>query len=118
MWMAVPHPLWLDHPDGQSVYFEPQRIQRVIEAAGLASGEFGEEVAGMLANAVLVYLPDDGHVRLEKVQDQIEQVLMESGYHATARLCILFHAFCLSEQLPPARQQALDMMNTFLSASR
>ena len=118
MWMAVPHPLWLDYPDGQSVYFEPQRVQRVIEAAGLASGELGEDTARVLANAVLVHLPGDGHVRAERVQEQIEQVLMESGYYGTARLCILFHALCVVEQLPPGRQQALDVMNTFLSAAR
>lgn len=114
---AVPHPLWLDHPDGQSVYFEPARIQKVIEAAGLASGEFGEEIASVLANAVLVYLPDGGHVRIERVQDQIERVLMESGYHASARLCILFHAMCAAEPRP-AILHAMDVMNTFLSASR
>ena len=118
MWMAVPHPLWLDYPDGQSVYFEPQCIQRVIEAAGLASGELGEDTASVLANAVLVHLPGDGHVRAERVQEQIEQVLMDSGYFGTARLCILFHALCVADQLPPARQQALDVMNTFLSAAR
>lgn len=115
---AVPHPLWLDHTDGQSVYFDPVRIQKVIEAAGLASGEFGEDVASVLANAVLVYLPDGGHVRIERVQDQIEQVLMEAGYHASARLCILFHAMCVAEQPRPALLHAMDVMNTFLSASR
>jgi hypothetical protein len=115
---AVSQPLWLDHPDGQSVYFQPKRIQRVIEAAGLASGEFGEEGAEMLANTVLGYLPKDGHVRLDKVQDQIEQVLMKAGYPNAARLCILFHALCESDQPRPALLQAMDAMNTYLSASR
>ncbi|MBP8851570.1 MAG: hypothetical protein KBG81_00970 [Moraxellaceae bacterium] len=111
------HPLWLDHSDGQSVYFQPVRIQRVIEAAGLASGEFGEDIAQMLAREVLTHLPDGGHIRIERVEDQIEKVLLESGYHATARLCILFHSLCAAETRP-ATQHAMDVMNTFMAASR
>jgi hypothetical protein len=113
----VSHPLWLDHPDGQSVYFDPARISKVIEAAGLASGEFGEDVAGRLTATVLESLPEGGHVRVERVQDRIEMVLMESGYHAASRLCILFHSMCAAEPRP-ALLHAMDVMNTFLSASR
>lgn len=114
---AKPSPLWLDHSDGQSVYFQPMRIQRVIEAAGLASGEFGEDIACTLSSAVLTHLPDGGHVRIDLVQNKIEKVLMESGYYASGRLCILFHSLCATEP-HPATLHAMDVMNTFMAASR
>lgn len=88
---GVPHPLWLGKCDGRVVCFEPARVQRVIAAAGKASGEFGDKVAAVLANALLVHLPDGHHVDIDEVEERIEMVLMEAGYYQAARICIVHH---------------------------
>lgn len=88
---GVPHPLWFGKCDGRVVCFEPARVQRVICAAGKASGEFDDNVAAVLANALLVHLPDGHHADIDDVEERIETVLMEAGYFQSARICIVHH---------------------------
>ena len=114
---GVPHPLWLDKYDGQVVCFEPARIQRAIAAAGHASGEFGEDMAAILANALLVHLPDGSHVDIEQVQERIELVLMEAGYYQSARVCIVHHEMQRHQLSRETLLNAVMAMQEYLSAS-
>lgn len=81
--------------DGSVVGFDPARITHAIARAGEATGEFGADVAEALTTRVL----DAAHRKLgvktpgvEEIQDAVEQVLLSSPYHATAKAYILYRA--------------------------
>lgn len=112
---GVPHPLWLEKTDGQRVCFEPVRIQREIEAAGGVVGEFGERIAEVLANYVLVQLPKTDCVRTDQVRECIEVVLMESGYFRSARTCIVYHEVYASHEHEKAINPAVMSMHRYLT---
>ncbi|MDO8268239.1 MAG: ATP cone domain-containing protein [Moraxellaceae bacterium] len=113
---GVPHPLWLKKNDGQRFGFEPVRIQREIEAAGEVTGEFGARIAEVLANAVLVQLPQTDCVRADQVRECIEVVLMESGYFRSARTCIVYHEVYASHEHDKGINPAVMSMHRYLTA--
>lgn len=112
---GVPHPLWLKKSDGQRVVFEPVKIQREIEAAGGVTGEFGERIAEILTNAVLVQLPQTESVRADQVRESVEVVLMETGYFRSARTCIVYHEVYASHQGDKGINPAVMSMRDYLS---
>ena len=83
-------PVSLRKRDGRFVAFELVKIERALVAAGIASGEFVEAQAGALAELVLARLLGHETLDVEQVQDQVERVLMEAYYYATARAYIVY----------------------------
>jgi ribonucleoside-triphosphate reductase len=76
--------------DGSIAAFDLGKIRQAIIAAGEASGEFDEALAGELAEAVLLRLLDLPSIDVEQVQDRVERVLMEAGFYQTARAYIVY----------------------------
>ncbi len=83
-------PVSLRKRDGRLVAFELVKIERALVAAGIASGEFVEAQAGALAELVLARLLGHETLDVEQVQDQVERMLMEAYYYATARAYIVY----------------------------
>lgn len=84
-------PSLLRKRDGRMASFDLGKIVCALRAAGQATGEFEADTASTLANMVLARLVDRDAPGVEDVQDIIERELMEAGYYATARACILYH---------------------------
>jgi ribonucleoside-triphosphate reductase len=84
------HPQQLCKRDGSIAAFDLGKIRQAIIAAGDASGEFDEALAGELAEAVLLRLLDLPSIDVEQVQDRVERVLMEAGFYQTARAYIVY----------------------------
>lgn len=84
------HPQQLCKRDGSIAAFDLGKIRQAIVAAGEASGEFDEVLAGELAEAVLLRLLDLPSIDVEQVQDRVERVLMEAGFYQTARAYIVY----------------------------
>jgi len=80
--------------DGSIVKFERGRIVRAIEKAGKATGEFDREIAEKLTDQVVNYLHkqfDADHLPdVEKIQDVVEHVLMDSVFEKTAKAYIVY----------------------------
>jgi ribonucleoside-triphosphate reductase len=80
--------------DGKIVSFEPENITRAILKAGEATGEFGEKIARKLSDQVVTHLRKqfDAHnlPTVEKVQDAVEHVLMDSVFEETAKAYIIY----------------------------
>ncbi len=79
--------------DGRFVPFDPSRITEAILKAGRATGEFMEDTAGILTDRVLELAAGamaDGVPNVEWMQDLVEQVLLASPYHKTAKAYILY----------------------------
>jgi len=83
-------PVSLRKRDGRLVAFELVKIERALTAAGNASGEFVAAQAAALAELVLARLLAYETLDVEQVQDQVERVLMEAYYYATARAYIVY----------------------------
>ena len=83
-------PVSLRKRDGRLVAFELVKIERALTAAGNASGEFVAAQAAALAELVLARLLSHETLDVEQVQDQVERVLMEAYYYATARAYIVY----------------------------
>ena len=88
--VKAPHPQQLCKRDGSIAAFDLGKIRQAIIAAGEASGEFDEVLAGELAEAVLLRLLDLPSIDVEQVQDRVERVLMEAGFYQTARAYIVY----------------------------
>ena len=84
------HPQQLCKRDGSIAAFDLGKIRQAISAAGAASGEFDQALAGELAQAVLARLLDLPSIDVEQVQDRVERVLMEAGFYQTARAYIVY----------------------------
>ncbi len=79
--------------DGRQAYFNHEKITSAIQRAGLATGEFSEEEARLLTAQVLKVLRHRHAVAppdIEQIQDVVEQVLISSNHHRTARAYILY----------------------------
>ncbi len=79
--------------DGRLVPFDSRRITDAIARAGAATGEFDGETAHRLALRVLtlgtlVFFKEIPSV--EKIQDLVEEVLLDSPYRKTAKAYILY----------------------------
>jgi ribonucleoside-triphosphate reductase (formate) len=80
--------------DGSIVRFEQERITVALEKAGEATGEYGRKIAEKLTDKVVSILRrqyDVNHLPdVEKVQDVVEHVLMDSVFEETAKAYIVY----------------------------
>ena len=79
--------------DGTSQRFEPKKITNAIVKAAEATGEFDAETAKKLtirAINIIQQLYSDTVPNVENVQDIVEDVLLTSNYHKTAKAYILY----------------------------
>ncbi len=80
--------------EGQSVSFDASKIEKAIEKAGFATGEFGVEEAWLLAGQVVKVLKHRfAHgvsPTIEQIQDIVEQALISANYFKTARAYIVY----------------------------
>lgn len=80
--------------EGQSVSFDASKIEKAIEKAGFATGEFGIEEAWLLAGQVVKVLKHRfAHgvsPTIEQIQDIVEQALISANYFKTARAYIVY----------------------------
>ena len=89
----TPLPAGIVKRDGQRVAFEPRRIAVALERAGVASGEFDNDEAGLLAQSVLKVLRHrfaSSEPTVEQVQDIVEQVLVEANHLRTFRAYVAY----------------------------
>lgn len=76
--------------------FDPNRIARAIEAAGTETQTFGHEISLHLAGETIRYLvgtsqPEKAFVpNVDRIQDAIELILMQSAYKLAAKAYILY----------------------------
>jgi ribonucleoside-triphosphate reductase (formate) len=78
---------------GMVVDFDANKIQRAIAKAGRATGEFEDAVAAELTIRVLIVLSAwnaEERLTVERVQDVVEQTLLASPYHRTAKAYIIY----------------------------
>ncbi len=79
--------------DGRQARFNSQKITSAIQRAGRATGEFSDEEAQLLTAQVLKVLRHRYTTtapEIEQIQDVVEQVLISSNHHRTARAYILY----------------------------
>jgi len=79
--------------DGRQVAFEAHKIESAILKAGHATGEFERKIAGELAIRVLSLAHmalSDQTPTVEKIQDLVEEVLLNSSFKQTAKAYILY----------------------------
>lgn len=79
--------------DGAIVEFQPDKIERAIHKALIATGTANGEAAADLARQVVETVNArfaEAYPRVEDVQDIVEEVLMGRGYPATAKAYILY----------------------------
>ena len=84
----------IEKRDGELQKFEPERIVKALDKAGQATSEFGHDIAGKLAQRVVDILnrqfDADNLPTVEKVQDVVEHVLMDSVFETTAKAYIVY----------------------------
>ena len=79
--------------DGRLVPFDAGKIESAILKAGHATGEFGENIAQQLTIRVLSLtqmMLSDQTPTVEKIQDLVEEVLLNSSFKQTAKAYILY----------------------------
>ena len=79
--------------DGSIKDFDPSKIQKAIELAGKATGEFGPAIAAEITeNQVMpkIRALNVATPHIEQVQDAVEQALFESGHFTTLRAYIVY----------------------------
>ncbi len=79
--------------DGQIVEFDRSKITEAVAKAGAATKEFGDEMADELSLksvALLVATAKNEIPTVEEAQDAVEDILIASQYHRTAKAYILY----------------------------
>lgn len=79
--------------DGSIKDFDPSKIQKAVEKAGKATGEFGPAIAAEITeNQVMpkIRALNVATPHIEQVQDAVEQALFESGHFTTLRAYIVY----------------------------
>ena len=76
--------------DGRVVDFDFEKINQAMVAAGAATGEFDAAAAAGLADLVAASLWGQPCPGIETIQNRVEEVLVASGYWATARSYIVY----------------------------
>jgi len=74
---------------GEKVEFDPTKIRSAVAKAGRATKEFDEAESDRLTRIIVAQIPDD-IATVEQIQDLVEQTLMESRHHKTAKAYILY----------------------------
>ena len=79
--------------DGTEEGFDSRKIVNAINKAGVATGEFGIDIAERLANKVLntaFQFSANDYPSVEMIQDIVEEVLIASPYKKAAKAFILY----------------------------
>ena len=79
--------------DGRIIKFDSSKITSAIARAGKVTGEFGEREAKRLTHRVLNRACELGFgpvPEVEKIQDIVERVLLDSPFYKTAKAYILY----------------------------
>ncbi len=79
--------------NGQVVQFDRTKIKTAILKAGLATGEYGPDIAEVLALRVMNVAPQilsEDTIEVERIQDIVEEVLLASPYKKTAKAYIIY----------------------------
>lgn len=79
--------------DGRVVKFDSSKITNAIAKAGMATGEFGRDIAEKLTLKVLSLAQEiikNEIPTVEEIQDVVEEVLLSSPYRKTAKAYILY----------------------------
>jgi len=93
---AVQGPKYIIKRDGAQRPFQIEKIERAIEKALRAAGEMKKGAPEKIAKSVLCTLLEEreespnGTPTVEGIQDIVEQVLMKTGYLASAKAYILY----------------------------
>ena len=76
---------------GEVVPFQEEKILNAMKKAfsGQAQ-ELDDRVLDEMLSVVLKRLPENGGLTVERVQDEVERVLMECGHYAVAKAYILY----------------------------
>lgn len=75
---------------GTLVDFQVNKITEAIANAGKETGEFGVKEPLTLTEEVMYSINELDELTVENVQDEVERVLMESEYKATAKAYIIY----------------------------
>lgn len=81
--------------DGSQVEFNQQKITDAISKAGIQTNEFTDDMAKKLSSVVVEKIQHkkmEEDLRVELVQDLVEEVLLESQFKKTAKEYILYRA--------------------------
>jgi ribonucleoside-diphosphate reductase alpha chain len=85
--------------DGSTAAFDAERIRVAIEKAFRAELDLSADIAlapetavkvAVLATGVVVWCREQGEVRVEQIQDEVERALMRAEEHGVARRYILY----------------------------
>ncbi|MBC8392636.1 MAG: ribonucleoside triphosphate reductase [Deltaproteobacteria bacterium] len=79
--------------DGEIANFNSKKITSAIAKAGKATGEFGRKKASRLTKQVLAWAHEIGVgpiPKVEEIQDVVENVLLDSPFHKSAKAYILY----------------------------
>jgi ribonucleoside-triphosphate reductase (formate) len=94
--------------NGRLHKFNPQKIERAIASAGSITGEYDEKAAAKLAARVVRLAIDkmspEATPTVEQIQDFVEEILLSSEYHKTAKEYILYR---------DQRERVRDMSSSF-----
>lgn len=80
---------------GRIAAFDSSKIMQAILKAGIATAEFGKEVAETLTSkvgAILQQLNNEQPISVEQIQDLVEEILLNTPYKKTAKAFILYRA--------------------------
>ncbi len=90
---TLPLPVAVIKRDGRREMFNADNIHLAIQRAGVATGEFGDDEACRLTEAVskvLIHKYRAMAPQVEQVQDVVEQVLISANFFVTARAYIVY----------------------------
>jgi ribonucleoside-triphosphate reductase len=90
---TLPLPVAVIKRDGRREMFNADNIHLAIQRAGVATGEFGDDEARQLTEAVskvLIHKYRAMAPQVEQVQDVVEQVLISANFFVTARAYIVY----------------------------
>src|SRR5665811_1072069 len=97
---------------GEKVPFDQAKISIAITKAGKATKEFDETEPERLTRIIVAQIPDE-IATVEQIQDLVEQTLMESRHHKTAKAYILYreqHRKSVSYTHLRAHETVLDLV--------
>lgn len=97
--------------DNSIVEFKLEKVASAISKAGKETGEFNDEVSATLAQEVLYLLngSNDDDLSVEKVQDTVEMVLLNSKYKVTAKAYILYREKRSQERKPDIFKSRINL---------
>jgi ribonucleoside-triphosphate reductase len=102
--------------DGRQAPFNPEKITLAIAKAGQAAGEFGLDKARELTALVLekAARASADQPEVERIQDMVEAVLLESVFQKTAKAYILYREQRAQMRAIASAGANLDLVDSYL----